>query len=60
LIHYPIPAYMQAAYCELGIRRDDLEVSDSVHDRVLSLPIGPHMSKDQHSYVVKTVREALW
>jgi dTDP-4-amino-4,6-dideoxygalactose transaminase len=56
LIHYPIPPHLQGAYKELGLRKGSLPVSEAIHREVLSLPMGPHLSKDQADTVVQAVR----
>jgi dTDP-4-amino-4,6-dideoxygalactose transaminase len=56
VIHYPIPPHLQAAYLELGLKKGDLPISEAIHDEVLSLPIGPHLSLAQAALVVDTVR----
>lgn len=56
LIHYPIPPHMQAAYSELGIDAADLPIARDVAQRVLSLPIGPHLSNAQAQVVIATAR----
>lgn len=43
-IHYPIPPHLQKAYSELGLRRGSFPIAERLADRVLSLPIGPHLS----------------
>ncbi len=57
LIHYPIPLHLQDAYAELGHKRGDFPVSESVADEILSLPMFPHMSKEQVEYVCKNLKE---
>ena len=44
LIHYPIPPHRQKAYADAGL---DLPIADRLASRILSLPIGPHLSHDQ-------------
>ncbi len=51
LIHYPIPLHLQEAYKELGYKRGDFPVAEQIADEVLSLPMFPHMSKQQIEYV---------
>jgi len=57
LIHYPIPPHMQQAYKDLNMRAGDLPIAEKIHEEVLSLPIGPHLSSSQAARVVKAVRE---
>lgn len=56
LIHYPNPPHLQPAYAHLGLRRGALPVSERLHEEVLSLPIGPHLSFDQLAEVVHAVQ----
>ncbi|HET6875736.1 MAG TPA: DegT/DnrJ/EryC1/StrS family aminotransferase [Acidimicrobiales bacterium] len=53
LIHYPIPPYRQGPY--LGQQFGPLELSDRLHDEVLSLPIGPHLGEESVERVVDAV-----
>ena len=55
LIHYPIPPHRQDAYRDLGVSKTILPAADELSDRVLSLPMGPHLSLE----MVDRVCEAL-
>jgi len=55
LIHYPIPLYNQAAYQEMSSLRKNYPISDAISERILSLPIGPHLSIEAAQYVCKAV-----
>ncbi|MCL6326996.1 DegT/DnrJ/EryC1/StrS family aminotransferase [Pectobacterium polaris] len=41
LIHYPTPPHLQHAYQELSLREGSLPITESIHKKVLSLPMGP-------------------
>lgn len=56
MIHYPVPPHLQGAYASLGIGKGALPVSESLHEQVLSLPIGPHVTNDQIDEVIAAVR----
>lgn len=45
IIHYPIPPHLQPAYSEEGFSTGDFPVSEQIHKEIISLPIGPHLSK---------------
>jgi dTDP-4-amino-4,6-dideoxygalactose transaminase len=47
LIHYPVPPHLQKAYNELGYVRGDFPIAEQLASRVLSLPMGPHISEEQ-------------
>lgn len=55
LIHYPIPPHRQTAYAELGWAEGAFPLSEALHRRVLSLPIGPHLSPEQEEQVIEAV-----
>lgn len=53
LIHYPIPPHKQKAYVDLAGHA--YPFTEELHNTVLSLPMGPHLSDEQTSYVIKKV-----
>ena len=57
LIHYPIPVHLQEAYSDLGGKKGDFPVSEQVADEILSLPMFPHMNRDQIEYVCASLKE---
>lgn len=59
LIHYPIPPHRQQAYANLSLAEGSLPIAERLAETVLSLPIGPHLSKEQAEQVVKAVRDAV-
>ena len=59
LIHYPIPLHLQEAYADLGHKMGDFPVSERIAKEILSLPMFPHMKKDQVEYVCATLKELL-
>jgi dTDP-4-amino-4,6-dideoxygalactose transaminase len=59
LVHYPIPPHLQAAYHELEFARGAFPVSERIHDRCLSLPIGPDLDDAQVDRCIEAVR-AFW
>lgn len=54
MIHYPIPPHLQKAYRDLNLPLGSLPISEKIHQEVLSLPISPHMTSDQISYVIQS------
>ncbi|GAB2508980.1 DegT/DnrJ/EryC1/StrS family aminotransferase [Lysobacter humi (ex Lee et al. 2017)] len=58
LVHYPIPAYRQGAYADAGYDVDAFPISDRLHEQVLSLPMGPHLTDEQAQAVVDALRAA--
>ena len=56
LIHYPIPPHKQEAYSEMGLEDGALPIAESIHREVLSLPIGPHLQKQQVEHVICSLK----
>jgi dTDP-4-amino-4,6-dideoxygalactose transaminase len=59
LIHYPIPLHLQEAYSELGYKKGDFPVAEQVANDVMSLPMFPHITKEQIETVVTALKESL-
>ena len=53
LIHYPIPPHKQRAYQEWNGR--SLPITETMHQEVLSLPIGPTMTKEDAQQITAAV-----
>ncbi|MDP2226974.1 MAG: DegT/DnrJ/EryC1/StrS family aminotransferase [Moraxellaceae bacterium] len=51
LIHYPVPPHQQPAYAGWGAC--SFPLTERIHDEVLSLPMGPHLSADQVDTVIR-------
>lgn len=56
LVHYPVPPHLQKAYREAGFQEGTYPVSEAIHREVLSLPIGPHLAREDALRVVEAVR----
>ncbi len=52
-IHYPVPLHMQPAYRHLGLKPEDLPVTQEASRQILSLPIYPELRRDQAEYVAE-------
>jgi len=59
LVHYPIPPFLQDAYREFRDRAGEWPIAASLADRVLSIPMGPHLSLDDAARVAEAVRAAV-
>ena len=54
-VHYPIPPYRQQAYAGTSLPRLLLPISDLLHQQVLSLPIGPHLTNRAVDAVISAI-----
>lgn len=56
LIHYPTPLHLTRAYEDLGHQRGDFPIAEAAADRILSLPIFPHITVEQQERVASALR----
>lgn len=57
--HYPLPLHLQRAYNAMGLGRGTFPVTESVADRLLTLPLYPEMKDDVQDYVCEQLTEVL-
>lgn len=55
LIHYPVPPHKQPAYGDMKYL--SFPISEKIHREVLSLPMGPHLSFEEQTKVIKTLND---
>lgn len=58
-IHYPTPVHLTEAFAHLGVGRGAFPVAETAGDRILSLPLYPHITAEQQEYVVETLASAV-
>jgi dTDP-4-amino-4,6-dideoxygalactose transaminase len=58
-VHYPTPVHLTQAYAHLGLARGSFPVTESAADRILSLPLFPHITPEQQEHVCSTLVAAL-
>jgi dTDP-4-amino-4,6-dideoxygalactose transaminase len=54
-VHYPIPLHMQNAYASLGYTSEDFPIATRVANGIISLPMFPHLTAKQQSYIAEQV-----
>jgi dTDP-4-amino-4,6-dideoxygalactose transaminase len=55
VVHYPVPFHLQGGYAHLGYKAGNFPVTESVCQRILSLPMFPEMTEAQIEYVCQTL-----
>ena len=56
-IHYPIPLHLQRAYESLGYRDGEFPIAERVAGQIVSLPMFPHLTREQQEHVAQKVLE---
>ena len=58
-IHYPIPVHSLGAHADLGYKKGDFPLTESLAARELSLPMFPELTKNQIEQVVNALMQIL-
>jgi dTDP-4-amino-4,6-dideoxygalactose transaminase len=58
-IHYPLPVHLQPAYKNLIKTSNNMDVTEDITQRIVSLPMYPELSKDDASKVVNALKKFL-
>lgn len=58
-IHYPTTVHRTAAYAHLGLERGAFPIAEAAADRILSLPIFPHITTEQQDFVASILTAAV-
>jgi dTDP-3-amino-3,4,6-trideoxy-alpha-D-glucose transaminase len=53
-VHYPVPIHRQPAYAHLPAR---LPVTERLAERILSLPLAPHLTMEALAHVCRAIKE---
>lgn len=59
MIYYPSPLHLQQAYSYLGYEKGALSLSESLCERVLSLPMHTELTEEQQVYIVEQLKGVL-
>lgn len=54
-IHYPAPLHLQRAYSSLGYRPGDFPIAEKVAAEVVSLPMYPHLEREQQEHIAEAI-----
>lgn len=55
MIYYPVPGHKQKMFDQLGLEKVNLEITDDLTSKVISLPIHTEFEQDQLEYIVSEV-----
>jgi dTDP-4-amino-4,6-dideoxygalactose transaminase len=58
-IHYPVPVHLQPAFRRYGYGPGDFPVAEAAADRIISLPMYPHITASQQRLVADALHAAL-
>ncbi|GAB2534823.1 DegT/DnrJ/EryC1/StrS family aminotransferase [Rufibacter soli] len=55
MVYYPVPLHLHEAYAYLGYQAGDFPVSESLCERVISLPMHTELTEEQQTYIAQAV-----
>ena len=55
MIYYPVPCHKQKMFDTLGLSSVNLEITDWLTDRVISLPMHTELDEEQLQYITNHV-----
>ena len=58
-IHYPTPVHLTGAYAGLGLGLGAFPVAEAAADRILSLPMYPHLAPADQDRIVEVLAGAM-
>lgn len=58
-VHYPVPLHLQPVFANLGQGVGSFPVSESVGNRVISLPMHPYLTEAQQAQVVDALKQSV-
>ena len=56
-IHYPIPPFKQKAFEKCLLKKDSNSIALLLSNTVLSIPMGPHLTRESCSYIVDALNQ---
>jgi UDP-2-acetamido-2-deoxy-ribo-hexuluronate aminotransferase len=56
-IYYPKPLHLQEAFAHLGYKSGDFPISESLSERIFSVPMHPYLDHDQVTSIVHAMHE---
>lgn len=59
MVYYPKPMHLQGAFADLGYKKGDFPVAESLCERVLSLPMHPYLNEEDIRFVANAIKAAL-
>ena len=56
-IYYPKPLHLLPHFKKFGYKGGDFPIAEKLSNEVISLPIHPHLAKEQLDYIIKVFNE---
>jgi len=57
VIHYPVPPHLQEAYGEIGYKKGDFPIAETIAETCLSLPLYPGLSGINQNLIINLIKQ---
>ena len=57
VIHYPVPPHLQEAYNEMGYKKGDFPIAETIAETCLSLPLYPGLSDINQKQIIDLIKQ---
>ena len=57
MVYYKIPVHLQEGYKKYGFSKGDMQISEDISDRILSLPMHPYLNKDEQNHIINSLNK---
>ena len=57
MVYYKIPVHLQQGYKKYGFSKGDMQISEDISNRILSLPMHPYMNKDEQNQIINALNK---
>ena len=57
VIHYPVPPHLQEAYDEIGYKKGDFPIAETIAETCLSLPLYPGLSDINQNLIINLIKQ---
>ena len=55
MVYYKIPVHLQEGYKKYGFSKGDMQISEDISDRILSLPMHPYLEQEDQNYIISAL-----
>ncbi len=59
VVYYPVPCHLSTAFAGLGYTKGDMPVSESISERIFSLPMHPYVKPELTSTIAGVIRSVV-
>ena len=57
MVYYKIPAHLQKGYEKYGYSRGDLQITEDISNKILSLPMHPYLDNDEQNQIITVLNK---